>query len=443
MMKICPAHIDLPSPVEECIKYVWSIFCYHFEATPSFSHEINSIKINCRQDADIQISQNFVNTICQKKYKQSDVFIDQPIMYCENGKPDYLGSSFYLLNYLQEFNATKEEMDDYGRFSYHSSYQARFDCAHDDLVSSYFEKISQNITAFESKSLPKPSRVFLSHDIDTITASLLHEGKAAVVKKDIALVLKVILKHVLNGPSYRNMDRIMDIHDQYDAKSTFFWLVKKGKYQSPYTEKPIPHSDYRIDNKVIQQIQRRIVDRGFENGLHKSASRTSFNNEINDLAEKVLGNRNHYLFVRMPDHFAAIEKSKILLDFSMGFGRMYGHRNSYARPFIPYSMKNNTNYSFLEVPLQLMDTTFKFYQKRSAKQTEKLILDFMEKHRFNSVISILWHNDMFSPVKNPQWLKLYKSILDYLRQNQLRSITQKELLTERASMLTSFHNSFS
>ncbi|MCB0667345.1 MAG: hypothetical protein KDC80_16070 [Saprospiraceae bacterium] len=442
-MKEIPAYIDLPSPLQNCIKYVWIVFCQHYDLKPTFNTKREGLKISLSEDADLQVSRKFSSIIRNKRFKHKNVFPNQPLLLCENGKPDYLGTCFYLLNYLQEYNDPDLVTDEYGRFPFKASYQAKFENVESDLVSDYFRKIAESISAGFIKDRKTASRVFLSHDVDTITSSLLHEGKAALVQKDFPLVMQVILKHILEGPSYLNqMDRIMDIHDKQGFKSTFFWLVERGRRKSPYTNKPVPHSDYRIQKKRIIKKQYKILRRGFENGLHKSVMKKPFNEELDRIDLPVIGNRNHYLFVRLPHHFNAVEKSDILLDFSLGFGRMYGHRNSYGRPIIPFNMSKYKAYSFLEVPLQIMDTTFKFYHKLPAKKAEKSIIDFLENHRYNSLISILWHNDMFSPIKNPGWLRLYKTILDYLRQNKIRSITQKELLEEREKQLTSFRSNF-
>lgn len=434
-------HIDLPPHLNPCIKYTWTLFCLHFKIEPHFKQEEPFLLISMTEEADIQISKRFSSIIRSRKFRHKHVFTDEPLLLCDNGRPDYLGTCFYILNYLQEYNDPDLITDEYGRFPYQASFQAKFKTVQQDLVSLYFQKVRESIRVLPAIEMRDPSRVFLSHDVDTITSSLLHEGKAALLQKNIPLVMQIILRHFLEGPSYLNqMDRIMDIHDKHGFKSTFFWLVEKGKKKSPYTGKIIPHSDYRIHQRKIKKKQQKILKRGFENGLHKSVERRPFNQESELIDSPVVGNRNHYLFVRLPQHFDALEKSDILLDFSLGFGRMYGHRNSYGRPVIPFNMSKSKAYSFLEVPLQLMDTTFKYYHKLPARRAENLIIDFLDKHRYNTVLSILWHNDMFSPIKNANWLKLYKTILDYLKQNHMYSITQDELLNERELQLNFFRS---
>jgi peptidoglycan/xylan/chitin deacetylase (PgdA/CDA1 family) len=433
--------VDLPQPARNCIKYVWIIFCDYFKIHPQFSRDRFSLKISQSDDADIRISKQFTEMINKEQYHHDEVFVSEPMLKCEDGRPDYLGTCFYMLNYLQEYHPSDDQVDLYGRFSYYHSYQCRFSCSDKDLVSRFFLKLRNNIPELSHiQPIYKPSRLFLSHDIDTIYSSLFEETKAALKQKNLKLMLNVMTKHVLEGPSYLNMDRIMDMHDEYDFRSTFFWLVRKGKKRSRYSRKSIPHADYSVKDHRIRSIIHKIRKRGFENGLHKSAFQSKPDTELKMMEEEILGNRNHYLLVRTPDHFDECEKSNLLLDFSLGFYRMYGHRNSYARPVVPYSMKKSEAYSFLEVPLQIMDKTFKRYQNLTVKKAENLIIDFLDAHRKNAVISILWHNDMFSPIKNPGWLKLYKMLLDYAHQHGLSSITQEDLLVDRERMVNCFRS---
>lgn len=440
-MKELMVNVDLPLPVRNCIKYVWIVFCDYLKIKPGFSQDPTSLRISCEVDSDIQISRRFVDMVISREFQHEKIFLNEPIIRCENGKPDYLGTCFYMLNYLQEYHPSDDEVDEYGRYPYQQSYQYKYSCVHKDLVSQLFSDLRQNTLGLSHiQTISNPSKLFLSHDIDTINSSIFQETKAALKQKNIQLMLSVLAKHILDGPSYLNMDRIMDMHDEYDLKSTFFWLVKKGTIKSPYSGKGIPHADYSISSQNIQRVQRRIKERGFGNGLHKSIHQTEFDSELNQLDEEVPCTRNHYLFVRLPGHFDALEKSHLLLDFSLGFGRMYGHRNSYARPVVPFSIENSRAYSFLEVPLQIMDTTFKYYHKFTARKAQNLIIDFLDAHRHDSVISILWHNDMFSTIKNRGWLQLYKTLLEYAHQHQMSSVTQKELLEERERMVNYFRS---
>ena len=433
-------HAELDQSYGRCLKYTWLLLSKQYGLKTSKSR--SQISVGLGDKADIQISELFLRIINQKGTPESLIFDKEPVLLCENGKPDYLGTCFYMLNSLQEYQAPDSHFDDLGRFRSEHSYQIRFNCVREDLVKSYFEKLIRSIPQLRSHSpATESSKVFLSHDIDMISGAVLQEGKAVLKRLSISLLLKTILHYFLQGPSYRDMSRIMDIHDEYDVRSTFFWLVEKGSLRSsPNGNRKIPQADYNILSRSIRSEISKIEHRGFENGLHKSFANKSFDEEIEKLGIDTVSNRNHYLRIKLPKHFIDLENSKIKLDFSLGLGDHYGFRNSYGHPFIPFDLEENKPFSFLEVPLNIMDTTFKFHQKKEPKQAKSEILNFLDKHRENCTISILWHNDMFSPVKNPGWLNLYREILDYCRQNNIRSTTQKDLLKLRSDLLTFFRN---
>jgi hypothetical protein len=132
----------------------------------------------------------------------------------------------------------------------------------------------------------------------------------------------------------------------------------------------------------------------------------------------------------LPDTFEEIATSGIALDCSVGFAEKVGFRNGYALPFQPFNLKADEEFDFLEVGLHIMDATLYNYEKISSTDGKKLVLDFLEQHKTNSVISILWHNKYFTGYKYKGYLEIYKSILDFITQNGMSSISQNELITE-------------
>ena len=148
--------------------------------------------------------------------------------------------------------------------------------------------------------------------------------------------------------------------------------------------------------------------------MHKSAGNDNFKNEINRSGGDTAFNRNHYLITELPSTFQDIESAGIRVDSTMGFPESIGFRNSYGFPIRPFNLKDSRPYTFVEVPLTIMDTTLKFYQKNNSRQAEIIILDFLNKNKENAVITILWHNNYFFDYADKGWLTCYKNILRYL-----------------------------
>jgi hypothetical protein len=77
-----------------------------------------------------------------------------------------------------------------------------------------------------------------------------------------------------------------------------------------------------------------------------------------------------------------------------------------------------------------MDTTLHHYQKMTAKEAYHKIISFVEKNAQDAVISVLWHNNYFTPYKYGTYFKLYKDLLAYFYEHQFKGITQTEIIEQ-------------
>ena len=224
-----------------------------------------------------------------------------------------------------------------------------------------------------------------------------------------------------------HLDKIMKIEDEHSLKSTFFWLVNKGMLN-----KREVNADYDINDRKIRATMKSIETGGWENGLHKSISPDSYKEELSKLAVPTIANRNHYLKFRLPDLYENIETSGLQMDASLGFAEAVGFRNSFGLPFHPFNLKERKPYSFIEVPLNVMDGTLKQYRGVPLNETTSQIISFLEKNKTGSLLSILWHNTYFTDYKFGGYLKVYKKILEYIRANDLQVINPREIVKEFA-----------
>lgn len=372
---------------------------------------------------DIQVSHFFRNTYQSGNFEFKSFFRKEPLHFNANGKPDYLSTSFYLLSYLQEY--IDYVPDQYDRFPYKISLQKHFNCVEENLVAGYFDALYENLPKLKTQVEKKihKTKFFLSHDIDSVYGALGDNGKYFLKHGRIGDLLQLIFNHYFRTPDYLLLDRIMDIEDANDVKSTFFWLVKQGR-----GNRRINNSDYAIDAPEIRSIRNKIQQRGFINGLHKAVSSLSYDEELKRLGENALPvNRNHYLRLMLPETFNEIEGSAIKLDASMGFAEAIGFRNNYGLPYRPFNLKEKRAYNFVEVPLTIMDSTLKFYLNKSSAQANEAIFSFLEKHTTNAITSILWHNNYFFDYIDKGWLNCYKEILNYIRENNFEVVGPEQL----------------
>jgi hypothetical protein len=364
------------------------------------------------------ISEKFYDDLKSKKFTHTNFFSDECIIRNQHNEPDYLSTIFYMINSLQEYDAT--DTDEIGRFKYADSYQNKFGNIEEDLVGRYAQKI---FTQWE----PPKSRVFLSHDIDSINGAIVQDSFFLLRKGNPLPVFKLLINAALQRPDWLNMDKIMKIEDEHSLKSTFFWLVNKGRLN-----KREVNADYDINSRKIRGALKSIEQKGWENGIHKSISSDTYSQELTKLGLPVIANRNHYLKFRLPDLYRQIEASGLQMDASLGFAEAVGFRNSYGLPFHPFDLEQRKPYSFLEVPLTVMDGTLRQYQGVPLSQTASQIIAFLEKNKVGCLISILWHNTYFTDYKFGGYLKVYKEILEYIQANGLRSMNPREIVKEFA-----------
>lgn len=410
------------------LQYIWNVFSFNQNIETVFVENQSDAEfiISEGEESDLPLAKDFYNRILNRQFEFKNYFKKDCLITTGSGKPDYLATAFYMINSLQEYDAN--DKDEIGRFPYSASYQFRFGNVTENLVQQYFDKLKNEHPKLSSlKKTYSPTKIFLSHDIDTVHGALLQDGAYVLKRGDIAAFFQLAFHAVIRRPDWLNMDKIMKVESEYDVKSTFFWLVNKDKVNARMT-----NSDYHIRSSSIQKIIQSIEEKGWENGLHKSISSDSFRTELNRLGVTVSGNRFHYLRFSLPEGYDEIEKSELKFDASLGFAESFGFRNSYGLPFMPYHLKEQKQYSFVEVPLNVMDGTFHRYMNLPVNQTAESVIRFVEKNKTDCILSILWHNTFFTNYKYKGYLEEYKKLLAYFYENNIKSVNMNEIIDEYA-----------
>jgi len=356
------------------------------------------------------------------QYSYKIHFKGECIIKTNDNKEDFIATAFYLINCFQEYSDDSGLYDKFDRFLFEKTYQYEYDNIEDNLTQKTFESFCTKYINGHSPRKVK-SRVFISHDIDTINGALFQDGYWALRNKRIDIILKLIINAFLLRPDWKNMDKIMNIHDEYGLKSTFFWLANKEK--GPFG---IKNADYKATS--CKPIMERIEKNAFYNGIHKSCSNYSLQEEVENFPIKVFYNRFHFLRFKLPDLWDQLSNSQIALDCSLGNAQRYGFRNNYGFPFKPYNLKTQSAYSFIEAPLNLMDATFHKYLKVPRSNTAEEIIGFFEKNQYNTLLSLLWHNTYFSEYKYHGYLDEYKKILSYIYEMKFDCVTPPEIIKE-------------
>lgn len=300
------------------------------------------------------------------------------------------------------------KLDKHDRFIYANS---KDKCVLEPEVSKYLVKNGMGVEYPDGRKFA----VCLTHDIDAIYPTSIHSFLASLscIK---SLNFSEFKSHVLwrtRGKKYSpflNFKQIIDLEEKYNAKSSFYFIA---------TEKdPLR---FRYDIEDIESELGFIADNGWEVGLHGGYYSYNDLEEIRKekkrleaaFGKSVIGYRNHYLKFKIPDSWELLSKAGFKYDTTFGYSDMVGFRNGMCHPFVPYNLNLNQEIGILEIPLVIMDTTLFDFTKSygDAWKYAKELIDNVEK--YNGVITLLWHNHVFSyPCRN-HWAKLYDKILKY------------------------------
>ncbi len=347
-------------------------------------------------------------------------FKDDCVIRNEAGRPDHLATIFYMVNCLQELNAPDECLDGFGRFKYASSYQFKFGNIAENVVG---KLIDAELKDLGWKKTEGKTSILLSHDIDTMYGSLIQDGFWVLKKGRIDLLLKLLMNHFLKNPDWRNIDKILSIHSEFDVRSTFFWLVLRGK-----GEGGVRNSDYSVSKE--KHLIAKVKEAGFSNGLHKAASGLSFAEELKLLPDRVVANRYHFLKFKVHDAWSDLAATHVKLDASLGFAEHYGFRNSFGDAFKPYDFETGKARDFVSVPLVFMDTTFKNYLKLPKENIADTVIAHLEKNSTDCLYSILWHNNFFSDHKFGGYLGEYKKVLSYIYDAKIEAKLPEQIINQ-------------
>lgn len=214
---------------------------------------------------------------------------------------------------------------------------------------------------------------------------------------------------------YWNFQEIMDMEEKYGARSSFYFLATDSDIRR-----------FRYDIEDLEGELGRIVDRGWEVGLHGGYYACNDLEEIlrekerleRVLGRKVTGYRNHYLRFCVPDSWEILEKAGFEYDTTLGYPDTVGFRNGMCHPFQPYNLRTGAETRIMEIPMVIMDGTL-FDSVRSydeAWEMAKRLIDAVADCQ--GVLTLNWHTNNFNCPFRSSWPRLYEKILAYCHKRE-------------------------
>ncbi|MFC1614276.1 DUF7033 domain-containing protein [Gemmatimonadota bacterium] len=351
-------------------------------------------------------------------------------------KADILATAFFFLSAYQEHVCPEDVLDQYGRYPFKASYQAKYSLLEIPVVNLLFE-----LTATWLKELghtvkrvdfPGSSTftVVLSHDIDR----MLFYSSGRVYKKVRNCLAELIkyrnLKESVNhllGIFYNphdTFDRIRNLHRQIGAGDSYFFVFNKQRHPMD--------PDYFIEDPEMYRILQSLKNSGAELGLHGSFDSLEKGTYLKEyeyaqsiIGKPCLGGRIHYLRFQIQAMFEIFESVGLGYDSSLLFPEAPGFRTGFGLPHLLFDHEHDKAFPTLEIPLNVMDTTLfdKRYLKLSLREADKKIMSLLEIAKSSGLcISILTHNDFYLH-SNIMAVRLY-------RQTLLKAQEQGALLTD-------------
>jgi hypothetical protein len=203
----------------------------------------------------------------------------------------------------------------------------------------------------------------------------------------------------------------IELENKLGIRSTYFFLQKGVKHADAY---------FDIREKRVVELFRRLKEGGFEIGLHGTVksgySQEVFNQNMQNMetvAGKIQGNRQHRLIYRIPGTAIIHENSGLTYDATLGFAGHEGFRNGYCHPFKLYDFDNERMIDVWQMPLNAMDVTLMDYRKLSFDEVDKSINKMIEEiEKFNGVFVLLWHIGYFDEIRFPGIQAFYIQLLE-------------------------------
>jgi len=297
--------------------------------------------------------------------------------------------------------------DKHGRFLARHSRRRVYEC---EVSERLFDKGLLDI------EWPRRARlaVALTHDVDYSRMEMpyalrsvrkaLYQGRFSLASRRTAGIF------TKNHDPFTNFKQIINIEAQYDAKSTFFFLVNRKDFAGGNNFE-----------ELTDEINF-IIDKGWEIGLHtgyfsyddprKIASEKKMLEKVTGC--KVRGVRNHFLRFSIPRTW---ENLSAFFDYDSTFGYAdhVGFRNGVCHPFKPCTPDGRI-IDIWEIPLTVMDTTFIKYMDADAREAfewVKLLVRKVEKVK--GVITLLWHNTTFDELVYGEYARMYRALLRYFK----------------------------
>jgi hypothetical protein len=329
---------------------------------------------------------------------------------------DIFSAAFFLVSRYEEYLPFTP--DKHGRFPGKTSYAFKENFHRKPVINMWVRLLGEMLNSrFQWVKIKNLDFQYISSiDIDHAWA-ILHKPHLrtslsllkSLVKanlKDIKYKLDV-LRGKIQDPFY-SFPLWNELHMGIEDKIVLFFLVSNSTSFDMMTYPNNPH---------WQQLVLNLAGK-YECGIHPSyriggdvislQQEKSFLEKL--IKRKVEKSRHHFLKMRFPDTYQALQKACIKEDYSMGFHDICGFRAGIAFPFYFFNLKENKSTDLKILPFAVMDRTLKDYMALDAESAMLEIEQIIESIKECGGLYIsIWHNNSLGDNYEWEgWTDIYK-----------------------------------
>jgi hypothetical protein len=344
---------------------------------------------------------------------------------------DIIGLMYWMLARVEEIG--RLDLDNHGRFSAISSHAYQNNYLDRPVVDEWLHLLGQVIHRQWPSCLLKTHKfgVKVSHDVDQPSICAFASWHTIIrmmaghllKRRDMgAFVRAPYLKlatcgELLKEDPYNTFDWIMDISEQNDLRSAFYFLCGRTD--------PIHDAEYELEHPAIRKLIRRIHERGHEIGLHPSygtyqnphalmreAARLKQICGEEGIEQAQWGGRMHYLRWSQQKTLRAWEQAGLDYDSTLGYADRPGFRCGTCFEYPAFDPVAKEALRLRIRPLVMMESSvidaayLGLGTGREANATAMALKDACRK--VGGTFTLLWHN---STLYLPEHHKMYRNIL--------------------------------
>lgn len=325
---------------------------------------------------------------------------------------DLIASAYYLLSRYDEYMQS-EDRDSHGRFRADKSFLGRNNLLREPLIDQYTHLIYRLL---EEEKPKRESRIYLTHDVDTITHYRRARGfvggicRSLIGSGEKVSTIARALTDIENDPAY-TFPFLVETDSKIEKAEQIYFIktIKtRAKFDRPY---------YSLESNDYQRLIETTT--GSAIGLHTAYSTfddaTTLSAQNKEIKARL--HRAHYLRILPPEKMGLYAETGITDDFTLGYAETTGFRLGTTRACRCINPETGELLPITLHPLTVMDGTLseRHYMALTLEQAKKECKRLIDTTlKYQGDITLLWHNTSIN--QNSYHQELYEFVTDYIKQ---------------------------